>query len=176
MIEVIGDTHADINKLMSALHGLSEKDYLIVTGDFGFVFRNDDKEKMVLDALERTKKNILFIDGNHENFEALNNYPVIIWKGGKTHQIRRNIFHLMRGQVFCIDDKRVFTFGGAQSDDMDSRIKGRTWWPEELPCENEYEEAKANLRKNGMKVDLIITHQLPGRLQKKAKKTKTILS
>ena len=168
MIEIIGDTHADINKLLSALQGLCENDYLIVAGDFGFVFRNDKKEELVLDALEKMKVNILFVDGNHENFDALNTYPIVIWNGGKTHEIRNNIHHLMRGQIFSIDGKRVFTFGGAFSEDINQRIKGRTWWPEELPSESEYEEAQTNLKNNGMKVDIVITHQLPGRLQKEA--------
>ena len=165
MIVVIGDTHADINKLLSALKGLCEKDYLIVAGDFGFVFRNDRKEELVLDTLEKTKAEILFVDGNHENFDALNSYPAVIWNGGKTHQIRHNIHHLMRGQVFSIAGKKIFTFGGAFSNDKNLRIKGRTWWSEELPNDSEYEEAIANLTKHDMVVDYIITHQLPGQLQ-----------
>lgn len=42
---------------------------------------------------------ILFADGNHEQFDALNSYSVDEWNGGKVHIIEPGIIHLMRGQV-----------------------------------------------------------------------------
>ena len=56
---------------------------------------------------------------------------------------------------------KFFTMGGAFSVDRDSRIKGISWFPEELPSEEEYEEAWSNLEKNDYKVDYIITHTGP---------------
>ena len=67
---------------------------------------------------------VLFVDGNHENFDLLNSYPVEIWKGGKVHRVKPNITHLMRGQVFEIEGKTIFTFGGATSIDRDFRTEG----------------------------------------------------
>ena len=64
---------------------------------------------MAKDTLERDLKpfsdlpvTVLFVDGNHENFDLLNAYPVEMWKGGKVHNIKPDIIHLMRGQVFEI--------------------------------------------------------------------------
>ena len=44
------------------------------------------------------------------------------------------------------------------------RILGRSWWPEELPSEEEYAEARRNLDPRGWTVDCIITHRPPSGL------------
>ena len=41
------------------------------------------------------------------------------------------------------------------------RILGQSWWPEELPSEEEYSEARRNLDVHGWAVDYIITHSPP---------------
>lgn len=95
----------------------------------------------------------LFIDGNHENFEQLNSYGVDTWNGGKVHFIE--------GQVFCIDGIKFFTFGGAHSIDKMYRSEGISWFPEEIPSREEYEEGWSNLEKSDFQVDYILTHTGP---------------
>lgn len=103
----------------------------------------------------------MFCDGNHENFELLSKYPVEEWNGGKVHRIGPKILHLMRGQVFTIEDKKFFVMGGAQSHDMALRIPGKDWWAEEIPSFREMDEGLTNLDKVGYKVDYVITHSAP---------------
>ena len=92
MMYITGDVHGDINRFSEAFilneTSLTKDDYLIICGDFGFIFLNDNEEKECLDALAKKPYNILFIDGNHENFDDINEYPVEIWNGGKIHHIR----------------------------------------------------------------------------------------
>lgn len=38
------------------------------------------------------------------------------------YKIRPSVIHMMRGQVFKIDGKSIFTFGGARSHDIDGGI------------------------------------------------------
>ncbi len=87
-----------------------------------------------------------------------------MWRGGNIHRIRRNIVHLMRGQVFTIDGRTFFTMGGAYSIDKYMRVDGQSWWKEELPDNAEYREASENLKNNDYKVDYIITHTAPREL------------
>lgn len=61
-------------------------------------------------------------DGNHENFDRLYAYPVEMWHGGKVHKIRPSVIHLMRGQIFELEEKKIFTFGGASSHDISAGI------------------------------------------------------
>ena len=45
------------------------------------------------------------------------------------------------------------------------RIKGLTWWPEELPSEEEMQNGIKNLEKHNWKVDYVITHCASNRIQ-----------
>ena len=162
MIFVTGDTHGlqDYNKLhlFAGRHpGLTKDDYVIIAGDFGAIWSNETlvEELRYYTQLPFT---VLFIDGNHENFDLLATFPEEVWKGGRVHRIKPDIIHLMRGQVFEIDGKTIFTFGGATSIDKAYRIEGRSWWKQELPTFEELDEGFANLKRYGNKVDYIITH------------------
>ncbi|MGE9999142.1 hypothetical protein ACQRC2_10855 [Catenibacterium mitsuokai] len=103
----------------------------------------------------------LFVDGNHENFELLDDYPVSSWHGGKVHFIMESVVHLMRGQIYTIDGLTFFTFGGGYSCDIETRVEHRSWWQQELPTTQEWNEALNNLLQYNFHVDYIITHDCP---------------
>ena len=189
MIYITGDCHGDFRRFSKRIFpeqkDMSKNDYVIICGDFGGIWNRDSEdynEKYNLELLDNKSYTTLFIDGNHENFDRLNSYPVRKWHGGNVHEIRPSVLHLMRGQVFEIDGMSFFTFGGASSHDIDGgilemddpffaekkrrlnreyvpyRINKLSWWQEELPSYAEMEEGKKNLREHGNKVDFIFTH------------------
>jgi hypothetical protein len=189
MIWITGDIHGDPQKRLSLRcfpegKTLTKNDYVIIAGDFGCIwdYRGESKqEKYNLDWLENLPFSVLFVDGNHENFSRLNEYPVKSWKGGRVHVIRPHVLHLMRGYVFNIEGKRFFTFGGAASHDIQDgvldpvkdkklikewqndytkmfRVLNVSWWAEEMPNHKEMERGLKNLEKAGNKVDFIVTH------------------
>lgn len=193
MIFVTGDIHGeiDIHKLASKNFPnekeMTKNDYLVILGDFGLIWdcNGENKtEKYWLNWLDKKPYTTLFLDGNHENYERLNNdYPVEEWNGGKVHKIRPSVIHLMRGQVFNIDDALCFTFGGASSHDISDgvldpnneeerltieewkkdpnkmfRVLGVSWWKEELPNKEEMMEGTKNLLNVSNKVDFIFSH------------------
>lgn len=164
---ITGDTHGtlDINKVVRFFDDhedeYNEDDYLIICGDVGVCGFSPDVEKETRRILRELPVTVLFIDGNHEHHERLNDYPVDEWMGGKVHFIEPEIIHLMRGQVYDIDGTRFFTFGGAYSVDRYVRTEGIDWFPEEIPSREEYEEGLDNLEKCGYRVDYIITHTAP---------------
>ena len=47
------------------------------------------------------------------------------------------------------------------------RVKGVSWWPEEVPSDAEYEEAVRNLERVNWRVDCILTHCAPTSIQQK---------
>ena len=89
---------------------LNKQDYLIICGDAGIVWDCQNQDAQVQSILQDLPVTTLFVDGNHENFEALNEYPVEKWHGGKVHFICDDIIHLMRGQVYTIGTQTFFTF------------------------------------------------------------------
>ena len=167
MIYITGDTHGteDWEKINTRnfpdQHMLTRHDYLIILGDFGGVWDGSDEDKYVIKTYSERNFTTLFIDGNHENHELLDKYPVSEWKGGKVHKIADNVIHLMRGQVFEIDGLKIFTMGGAESTDKQYRREGESWWAREMPSQEEYEEALRNLEKVNFAVHIVLTHCAP---------------
>ena len=159
MIYITGDTHRQIDNRFLQLENLTKNDYLIILGDFGGIWNGNDKYFMPF--LKKQNYNILFIDGNHENHKILNEYSVKMWNGGKIHKIEDNIIHLMRGQIFNIDNLSFFTFGGAYSIDKNIRTEFIDWWKEEEGNYEEMNEGLDNLSKYNNKVDYILTHAGP---------------
>ena len=161
---VTGDTHGDydIGKVSTRRWPLQKelckKDYLIILGDAGIVWNNSSKDRYIQKWWQDKTFTTLFVDGNHENHDALAEYSVEIWNGGKIHRISESVIHLMRGQVFTIAGQRFFTMGGADSVDKAYRRPFVSWWPQELPSMAEYDEALRNLDAAGMQVDYVLTH------------------
>ena len=105
------------------------------------------------------------MDGTHENFDLLEQYPVQEWNGGSVHKLNENVYHLMRGQVFSIEEKTFFTFGGGESTEKQMYQAAGKWWEREMPTLEEMKEGAAHLREAGMKVDYIVTHSPPPHMQ-----------
>lgn len=205
MIYITGDMHGDFGRFAKKQRSklpflLTGKDYVIVCGDFGLCWMDGPEFRYDCKWLGSLPFKILFVDGNHENFSMLGRYPVEEWNGGKVHHIVRDkIIHLMRGQVFMIEGKSFFTFGGASSHDIEGgildrkdplynfkkkeaiqknlpyRVLGLSWWKEELPDEGELQEGLDHLEKVGYQVDYVVSHCCSNRFQDKLKQQDTAL-
>lgn len=74
MIYVAGDCHADWSKFSTNCFPeqkeMTRDDFVIVCGDFG-IWHDDRTERYWLKWLEEKSFTILFVDGNHENFDRL---------------------------------------------------------------------------------------------------------
>lgn len=170
MIWLCGDTHGetDIYKVQEYFEGLeacdekvTKNDYLIILGDAAVCWDDAISDRDVQNALHNLPCTVLWLDGNHENFDLIEEYPVSEWHGGKVQFMRDDIIHLMRGQIYEIDGKSLFTFGGGFSIDKAWRQPGLSWWPQEMPSYDEYEEGRRNLEKVDYHVDYILTHTCP---------------
>lgn len=173
MIYITGDVHIpteDVQKLGSKRFPeqkmLGADDYVIICGDFGGVWNGSREEKYWVKWLNDKSFTTLFIDGNHENYDLLDEYEVVSFRGGSAHKITDKVYHLMRGQIFELAGKSVFTLGGATSHDREYREEGKNWWSKELPSFKEVSNARKNLEHYGQKVDIVITHCAPSSIQK----------
>src|SRR4030043_62088 len=134
---ITGDTHNDFSRLSFKKWGDSKKlnktDLLIILGDFGLIFNNviSKNEKYLTKWLSDRPYSIAFICGNHENHPRLRILPEIPLYGSKVGIVTENVFYLKRGEVYTIDGKKFFTFGGGPSIDRHLRVPGVSWWEEE---------------------------------------------
>ena len=115
--------------------------------------------------------------------------PAEQWEGGKVHFIRENVIHLMRGQMYRIQGKDFFVFGGARSHDIEDgimeregpklkekvralerrgvryRINHLSWWKEEMPDEGQDREGLAVMEEHGWRCDYVVSHCAPSSVQ-----------
>lgn len=194
MIYITGDCHADWKKFSKDSFpeqtDMTREDFVIVCGDFG-LWHNNKTERWWFKWMEEKSFTILFVDGNHENFDRLysDEFEVVDFHGGKAHKICENVYHLMRGYIFNLCGKKFFAFGGARSHDIDDGILDRkdfqsdrelvdeynkrtrrgellrinhvSWWKEEMPNQEEMDFGLKTLAEHDNKVDFVVSHCCP---------------
>ncbi len=194
MVYITGDCHADWHRFSTESFPeqkeMTREDIVIVCGDFG-LWHDTKEERWWLDWLANKSFTLVFVDGNHENFDRLysDEFSVVEFHGGKAHRIRDNIYHLMRGYIFEFCSKSFFAFGGARSHDIQDgvldrndfksdedfvnkirvwskqkkmfRINHVSWWEQELPSREEMDFGLSQLENRGFEVDYIISHCCP---------------
>ena len=188
MIYVTGDCHSDFRRFSTSnfpeQKDMTKEDYVIICGDFGDIwdYREETKyEQYWLKWLEEKPFTILFVSGNHENFDRLTEYPEETWHGDRVNKIRPSVLHLMRGEIYEIEGKSFFAFGGARSHDIRDgildpekdeekikewsekydklfRINRRTWWKQEEATKEEMKYGRKQLEMHDNNVNYIISH------------------
>ena len=175
-IYITSDIHLpiDVHKLIALDlhdHPLQKSGILIISGDFGLLWKNnqDYMEQVWTAWLSQKNYTILFVDGNHENFYRLGQLKQVEMFGSIVGKVTDNIFHLKRGEIYTINNQKFFCFGGAQSIDRKTRHEGITIWKEEVPSYKETDYGLSNLEKHNYKVDYIVTHTMPKSILKTIK-------
>ena len=162
MIYVTGDLHGDLKRFKQRkIKRLKKDDTLIVCGDFGFVYAEDKQEEKALKWLSKRKYNVLFVDGAHDKTELLEKYELCDLAGSKARRINERVYMLLRGNVYTIEDKRIFAFGSGLSEsyniisDIISSDAGS------LPTAEETQNGIENLASVDNQVDYIVTYDAP---------------
>ena len=103
MVYLTGDTHGDIDRFRHGrLRWLSRRDTVVVLGDFGFVWDGSKEEQKKLDWLRKRPYTLLFLDGCHENYDLLAQYPTEERFGGTVQALGGNVYHVCRGSVLTL--------------------------------------------------------------------------
>lgn len=195
---VTGDTHAtyDFKKIKDFKEkakelklNLTKEDYLLILGDFGFIWNYEEPSKEEIYWLnwlhECCPWTTLFLGGNHENYDRLNDeetYPIVDWHGGKVQFINDSVIHLIHGNIYNICGSSCLILEGAQSHDIDDgileigdplikewrynpyksyRINHLSWWADEIPNKEKCNFALKNLTEHDNKVDFVFSHEAP---------------
>lgn len=191
MLFLTGDCHGDFRrfstKAFPTQKTLSKEDLVVILGDAGFLWDGSKQDDHWLDWVDAKPFTTVAIGGNHENYDLLEQYPKIPWKGGLAYQLRPSVLHLSHGEIFDLNGLKTFVMGGAESHDVQVilppgpeqartrrrlnrqgipyRVYGQSWWPQELPSPAQHGLAWYNLYQAGGAVDLILTHCAPTSIQ-----------
>ncbi|MBE6848831.1 MAG: hypothetical protein E7502_02870 [Ruminococcus sp.] len=166
MVYITGDMHGEWERFKDKqMRQLKAGDTLIVCGDFGFLWDGSKRETAVLRKIAMLPFTVAFLDGCHENFDLLERYPLEEWNGGPVHRIATNLVHLMRGNVYTIENQTYFVFGGGHSQDYEFRCNTQNWWEQEHPTHQEIKSAIHTLAQHENRVDYVLTHEPPASLK-----------
>jgi len=166
---VTGDIHQthDINKLTNRNFPeqkyLTKEDVVIIAGDFGMLwnYTMTKEEHYWLKWMDDRNFTTVFCDGNHENFDLLDNLQSYNKFGADVGYVGHSIFHLRRGNVYRINGKRILAIGGAHSHDRAYRTWGKTMWKQEVISQEDIDKCFLNLAKYNNKVDYVVSHCAP---------------
>ena len=157
MLYITGDTHGDFSSFRTRMNGrgLGKDDVLLITGDFGFDW--DWEQHHQWQSLKKDYP-VVFCDGNHENFSLLDKLPQKEMFGDVVGDFGNNTYRLLTGHMYTIEGLKVFVFGGACSIDRNMRLPYVSWWPEEIPKNEQIQLAFETLKKHDWKFDLFVSH------------------
>ena len=157
VVTLAGDWHGDAGWAGHAAEQAAAigSRLIVQLGDFG-VWPGSTGEGY-LDAVEaecrRHGVTVLFIDGNHEDFDRLARYPVAPCG---LRPVRPSVWHLPRGTRWVWRGRVWLAVGGAVSVDRAMRTPGATWWRQETLKPDEAEAIIA-----GGPADIMVTHDRP---------------
>ena len=81
MLYITGDCHGDFRRFtvknFPEQKQLTKQDCVLIAGDFGGVWDGSRQEQYWLDWLDARPFTTLFVDGNHENFDLLEQYEKV---------------------------------------------------------------------------------------------------
>ena len=152
MIYITGDLHGEWDKRKAFIKSLKKEDILIVLGDLGWSWDTWHINNF------HTECEVLSVLGNHENYTLIEQMPLMEKYGGRVRKMKDNVFYLMNGEMYEIEGKKYFVFGGALSIDKHWRKPYVSWWPQEQPTQSDFYNAVGNLERNNYTFDYFLTH------------------
>jgi len=162
MIYITGDTHGNIDfyKLKNYFLNkyVTKADVLIILGDAGIVW---GENQCYINEYASLGLTVFFIDGNHENFDLLNKFPIMYFNDALCHRLASNVYHILRGEIININSLSFLCIGGATSIDKAYREEGITWWNDEHISDDDIKKAIKNIKNYHYEVDFILTHCAP---------------
>lgn len=152
-VYVVGDWHSNTPWALHVLDTLPDWACIIQLGDFGIWGHREEYLYELNKEASNRRQEIVFIDGNHEDFPYLNEFELDS-KGARP--ILSNITHLPRNFRWEWQGNKMLALGGAYSIDRNHRRLGRTYFEEETITSQESVDAI-----NGGFADVMFTHDAP---------------
>ena len=164
-----GDIHGEWEWL-NVVAERTEGGVVLACGDFGFWPKHryvDEKTRELVPVFHPSYfdlkgATVYFCDGNHEDHWTI--LELIEKHGRRPIEVSPGIFLCPRGTVARIAGRNVLFFGGGFSIDREMRRFGHSWFPEEIPSEEDLRAALSAieaLKTRGEEVHIVVSHQAP---------------
>ncbi len=165
MVYFTGDIHGSpwkIKKFCSKMK-LTENDVVVILGDVGANFYNDERDNAVKRTLSKLKPTILCVHGNHEMRPwNVAGYRQKQWNEGTIWYQEEfpNLLFASDGEIYLLNGLRYLVIGGAYSIDKYYRLqRGYGWWEDEQPSDEIkcYVESQVATQR----FDVVLSHTCP---------------
>jgi hypothetical protein len=166
-VYVCGDIHGRLYHLNTLLKLRPKPLQIIQLGDFGYwpsennkIFRDTvtgEIRTYNLNSVKAGRTQIYFIDGNHEDHQALNDTR----RPPANVLYRSGLSYVKRGYLMSVLGKRCLFFGGAESIDKQYRYVGYDWFPQETISQANMEYAMSSIRNSRHPVEVVFSHTCP---------------
>ncbi len=194
MLYFHGDIHGNIIGNFSyrrnpEMRALTKDDYLIVLGDCGvpWNYATEKRDLHQLDWLNKKPYKTIFITGNHDNYDLIEQMPQINFCNGIARQAVfkdktfENIVYIDKPTTLDIQEQHILVIPGADSHDIQDgiidgndpnwkklyktawksgkwvRVSHITWWSQEKLQIDEIEK----ILKTNNSFDFILSHECP---------------
>ncbi len=151
-----GDTHGDLEHVQY-LNRMAVKtgcERVVQVGDFGYWPHREPFHERVSAAAGQAGLTWFWLDGNHENFDALE--KAVDTEAASPQPMEEHLWYLPRASTWTWDGCRFLALGGAPSIDKVFRRKGTSWWEQELLTDAQVARAQA-----AGPADVMLTHDAP---------------
>lgn len=164
---ITGDKHRkfELVKQFCTQMRTRRKDVLIVLGDAGFNYFEDERDKRLKSQIAAINITLFCIHGNKEKRpENIESYGVKNFCGGKVYYEPQypNILFAIDGEIYTFDGREYLVVGGAHSVDKQKCLtKGEPFWEDELPSDRTKELVMKKLYEHNNSIYGILTHTCP---------------
>lgn len=166
---VTGDTHGgiDMTKLNSRhfrAEGLTKDDIMVIMGDAGFIWNGGGADKFWQNFLNDKPWTTFCVLGNHENYDLIEQLPVVDFHGAKAYKVNDSLYYAITGEVYEFCGKKCLVVNGADSHDLYNpdgtlyRTPHKSWWEQERITQDDINKALISLAQHGDEVDFIFSH------------------
>ena len=174
-VYLTGDQHGNFSLIFNSM--LSQDDVLVVLGDAGVNYYQDERDAQLKKRLQETEITFLFVRGNHEARPEGETFQKVFKKEkffeGQFMEESQfpNLLYMLDGEEYRFtpqdgDAKTALVIGGAFSVDKDYRLQRQAqgfrdykWFPDEQLSETEMQSISEKV--SGHTYDYVFTHTCP---------------
>lgn len=164
---ITGDKHRNFKEVKSFCRDMKtrNKDVLIILGDSGFNYFDDEKDDKLKAEISALNITLFCLHGNKENRpENVGTYGVQTFCGGKVYYEPRypKILFAIDGEIYTFEGKKYMVVGGAHSVDKTVCIEeNKPFWEDEMPSDEIKAKVEERLAEENNIIYGMLTHTCP---------------
>ncbi len=164
---ITGDKHRNFEQVKRFCRDMQtrRKDVLIILGDAGFNYYDDDRDDKLKQEISALNITLFCLYGNKENRpQNVGTYGLRNFCGGQVYYEPRypNILFAIDGEIYTFEGKKYMVVGGAHSvDKVRCLEEGLPFWEDEMPDAEVKARVEAGLSGENNCIYGMMTHTCP---------------